>query len=64
MPLNSVPVVAIPQDTIIEKDTVGEVVSPPTVKEEPVVVRNPKRSEVVKKKINRLLNRHLSIPIL
>ena len=36
-PVNAVkpvPVVAIPQDTIIEKDTVGEVVSPPTVKEE------------------------------
>lgn len=34
-PVNAVkpvPVVAIPQDTIIEKDTVGEVVSPPTVK--------------------------------
>ena len=33
-PVNAVkpiPVVAIPQDTIIEKDTVGEVVSPPTV---------------------------------
>ena len=41
---------AIPQDTIIEKDTVGEVVSPPTVKEEPVVVPEPKKEvEVVKK---------------
>ena len=52
-PVNAVkpvPVVAIPQDTIIEKDTVGEVVSPPTVKEEPVVVPEPKKEvEVVKK---------------
>ena len=67
-PVNAVkpvPVVAIPQDTIIEKDTVGEVVSPPTVKEEPVVVRNLKKKwKWGKKKINRLLNRHLSIPIL
>ena len=50
-PVNAVkpvPVVAIPQDTIIEKDTVGEVVSPPTVKEEPVVVPEPKKEvEVV-----------------
>ena len=52
-PVNAVkpiPVVAIPQDTIIEKDTVGEVVSPPTVKEEPIVVPEPKKEvEVVKK---------------
>ena len=52
-PVNAVkpvPVVAIPQDTIIEKDTVGEVVSPPTVKDEPVVVPEPKKEvEVVKK---------------
>lgn len=52
-PVNAVkpvPVVAIPQDTIIEKDTDGEVVSPPTVKEEPVVVPEPKKEvEVVKK---------------
>ena len=52
-PVNAVkpvPVVAIPQDTIIEKDTVGEVVSPPTVKEEPVVVPEPKKEvEGVKK---------------